>query len=64
MQYGIEQSTELRDLERKVNMCLKEGWKLQGGVAIASQGVSSPYLVYCQAMVRDENPREVNYGGR
>lgn len=45
------------ELENKVNNLLKKGWKLQGGVSVATyvEGNYSTYYVMSQAMVLEED---------
>jgi hypothetical protein len=44
---------ELKDLIARVNEHIRDGWRLQGGVAVTTQWIS-----YNQAMVRGFNEAE------
>jgi sRNA-binding regulator protein Hfq len=46
MDYLVLESSNIREMQKQVNMYLKSGWKLQGG--IACQGSHTLY----QAMVK------------
>lgn len=50
MEYKILESWDREDLEENVNQALGEGWKLQGGIGIATD--LEGYNLYCQAMVK------------
>lgn len=47
-------------LERKVSMCIKEGWQPLGGVAVCLYVTSGNYREYYQAIVKYEqqNPTQ------
>ena len=53
MMYQVVEMSSSDDLEIEIEKHTKNGWKLQGGIAIYNDPKSS-YAVYCQAMVYDK----------
>jgi len=51
MEYKILQWTTIGHLEKDVNQHIEEGWKPQGGVAVAASPYGGAFL---QAIVRDK----------
>jgi hypothetical protein len=51
--YAVLEATTSFDLQNKVNLHLKNGWELHGGVSI-SQTVPNGVMHYAQAVVHKE----------
>lgn len=54
---GNSSGKGLEDFENEINDMLIDGWKLQGGICVIERPdeFDNPFLVYYQAMIRDEN---------
>jgi len=50
MEYTVISTGDLKELIAKVNEHIRDGWRLQGGVAVTTQWHS-----FNQAMVRDSD---------
>ena len=53
MKYNVICATSVDDLIKWVNQKLKQGWKLQGGVATMTQNLE--YTVFYQAIVKESS---------
>jgi len=49
-QYAVVEASSAEALQENVNAFLRDGWRLQGGVAVATNGALSWW--YYQALVR------------
>lgn len=55
MQYEILREESWKDLQEVVNIKLKGGWKLQGGVSVTlSESDEYRYAIYAQAIVLEK----------
>ena len=53
MKYKILEYDDSEYLQKAVNISLKDGWKLQGGVSVTvSESDDYRYVIYAQAIVK------------
>lgn len=50
IKYYIIEDIDRKELEKRINQYLKEGWSLQGSIAVASSSFGQ--CLYLQAMTR------------
>jgi hypothetical protein len=51
IEYTIVSGSEDNSVARKVNALLQQGWKLQGGISVATNSNLNQY--YSQALIRE-----------
>ena len=54
MEYSIVEGLNVRDVIRKVNLKIEEGWKPEGGIALTKEALpQSPNSRFFQAIIKE-----------
>lgn len=54
MEYKLIEAASPYELERQVNLYLKDGWKLRGKLKIIREGTYTSYTVFYQQLIKED----------